>query len=539
MKAKLILIFSPLFILSLLSGSFFLASRSPRPVLKQLIISSIGDASFLNPILAQDSSSSDICGFVFNGLLKYDRNLEIIGDLAERWEITKTKKPVITFHLRKNVLWHDGVKFTAQDALFTYKKIMDKNTNTVRRSDFMLIDKAEAIDPYTFCVTYKEPFSPALEAWTIGIIPEHILAQEDINTSKFNRNPVGTGPFVFREWVSDEKIVLTVNENYFEGKPKLDRIVYRILPETSISEIEFLTGGLDYYGVSPHQYSRMQGQKDIYLFKKPSLGYTYIGYNLKNPLFKDRRVRMAFDHAINKKEIVEYILYGLGEVATGPFPNHLWYSNKGVKPNFYSPEKARALLKESGWEDKDGDGIVEKEGKSFKFTLITNSGNDMRKDIGVLSQRYLREIGIDVKFELYEWSVFLKNKINPKNFDACILGWGLSVDPDCYQIWHSSQIKSGFNFISYKNPEVDRLLTAGRREYDMQVRKEIYWKVHELIAFDQPYTFLYVPLAISALSRRFVIEKGGELSPVKMEKGGIFHDLIWWKVKGEEEIRVY
>jgi peptide/nickel transport system substrate-binding protein len=403
----------------------------------------------------------------------------------------------------------------------------------------MLVEEAEVIDPYTFRVTYKEPFSPALEAWTIGLIPEHILKKEDINTSKFNRNPVGTGYFIFKEWISDEKIVLKANPDYFEGKPKLDKIVYRIIPETSISEIEFLTGGLDYYGVSPHQYKRMQRQKGIYLFKRPSLGYTYIGYNLKNPLFQDPKVRRALSYAINKKEIADYILYGLGEVATGPFPNHLWYSNKEVKPLLYNPKKAKALLKESGWEDKDGDGIIEKEGKPFKFTLITNSGNDMRKDIGVLSQRYLREIGIDVKFELYEWSVFLKNKINPKNFDACILGWGLSVDPDCYQIWHSSQIESGFNFTSYKNSEVDRLLTAGRREYDIEKRKEIYWKIHALLAQDQPYTFLYVPLSTPALSHRFVIEKDDTLHPIKMEKGGLFHDLILWKVKGTEEISLY
>jgi peptide/nickel transport system substrate-binding protein len=206
-----------------------------------------------------------------------------------------------------------------------------------------------------------------------------------------------------------------------------------------------------------------------------------------------------------------------------------------VKPLPYDPQKARQLLSEAGWKDSNGDGILEKEGKPFRFTLITNSGNDTRKDVGVLVQRQLREIGMDVKFELYEWSVFLKNFINAKHFDACILGWALSVDPDAYEIWHSSQIEKGFNFISYQNPEIDRLLEEGRREYDFERRKQIYWRVHELMAQDQPYTFLYVPLGISALQRNFLLLEKDAMGKetfheIKMEKAGLMYDLIKWTI---------
>jgi peptide/nickel transport system substrate-binding protein len=228
------------------------------------------------------------------------------------------------------------------------------------------------------------------------------------------------------------------------------------------------------------------------VYSQPSLGYSYIGYNLQNPLFQDKRVRQAMTYAINREEIVQYVLYGLGTVANGPFPSHLWYSNPHVKPLPYDPVKARQLLAEAGWKDSDGDGILDKAGKPFRFKLITNSGNDTRRDVGVLAQRAFRELGIDVKLELYEWSVFLKNFINPKAFDACILGWGLSPDPDDYQIWHSSQIEKGFNFVSYRNAEVDRLWEEGRREYDIEKRKTTYWRINELMAEDQPYTFLFV-----------------------------------------------
>jgi peptide/nickel transport system substrate-binding protein len=539
LKIKTILFVSPILFLILLGiNLIFVGSRPPRKV-NQLIISSIGDASFLNPILAQDSASSEINSLVFNGLIKYDRNLQnFVGELAESWKVEEGTEPVITFFLRKGVLWHDGKEFTAEDVNFTYDKIMDEKTNTVRRSDYELVKKAEILDPYTFRVTYKQPFSPGLGTWGMGIIPKHLLEKEDINTTAFNRRPIGTGPFRFIEWMTDEKIVVEANLRYFEERPQLDRIIYRIIPETSLSEMELLTKGVDYYGVQPHQYQRMKETSFLKVYSQPALSYTYIGYNFKNPLFQDKRVRQALTQAINREEIVQYVLYGLGTVISGPFPNHLWYYNPNVKPLPFDPKKSRQLLTEVGWRDTDGDGVLDKDGKPFRFKLITNSGNDIRRDVGVLVQRQFRELGIDVTFELYEWSVFLKNFINARHFDACILGWGLSPDPDDYMIWHSSQIEKGFNFVSYKNPEVDRLWEEGRREYDLEKRRQIYWRIHELMAEDQPYTFLFSPLGISALQRKFVLVEGvssGQKTyrPIKLEKAGLMYDLIKWYVPKE------
>jgi len=539
LKVKTLLFICPILFLILLGINIVFVGFRPPQKVNQLVISSIGDASFLNPILAQDSASSEINGFVFNGLIKYDRNLQnLVGELAESWKVEKGPEPEITFFLRKGVRWHDGKEFTAHDVKFTYDKIMDEKTNTVRRSSYELVKKAEALDSYTFQVTYRQPFSPGLESWGMGIIPKHLLDKEDINTTAFNRRPVGTGPFRFGEWVTDEKIVVEANPQYFEGRPLLDRIIYRIIPETSLSEMEILTQGIDYSGIYPHQYRRMSTLPFLKTYSQPSLGYTYIGYNQKHALFQDRKVRQALTQAINREEIVQYVLYGLGAVASGPFPNHLWYSNPNVKPLPYDPQKARQLLAEAGWKDTNGDGILDREGKPFRFTLITNSGNDTRRDVGVLVQRQLRELGIDVTLELYEWSVFLSNFVNVKHFDACLLGWSLSVDPDAYEIWHSSQIEKGFNFISYRNPEIDRLWEEGRKEYDIEKRKRIYWRIHELMAEDQPYTFLFVPLSISTLQRKFFLAErdasGKEtLSEIKMEKAGLMYDLIKWYVPQE------
>ena len=539
MKVKTLLSICPILFLILLGINIVFVGSRPPPKVNQLVISSIGDASYLNPVLAQDSASSEINGFVFNGLIKYDRNLQnFVGELAESWKVKEGPEPEITFFLRKGVRWHDGKEFTAHDVKFTYAKIMDEKTNTVRRSSYELVKKAEVLDPHTFRVTYRQPFSPGLETWGIGIIPKHLLEKEDINTTAFNRRPIGTGAFRFVEWVTDEKIVVEANAQYFEGRPLLDRIIYRIIPETSLSEMEILTQGIDYSGIYPHQYRRISQIPFLKAYSQPSLGYTYIGYNQKHAVFQDKKVRQALTHAINREEIVQYVLYGLGAVASGPFPNHLWYSNPNVKPLPYDPQKARQLLAEAGWKDTNGDGILDREGKPFRFTLITNSGNETRRDVGVLVQRQLRELGIDVTFELYEWSVFLSNFINVKHFDACILGWSLSVDPDAYEIWHSSQIEKGFNFISYRNPEIDRLWEEGRKEYDIERRKQIYWRIHELMAEDQPYTFLYVPLGISTLQRKFSLaERDGSgketLQEIKMEKAGLMYDLIKWYVPRE------
>jgi peptide/nickel transport system substrate-binding protein len=535
LNARKVLFWIPLMIGMVFFFNLFFVGTRKNPPVNQLIISSIGDASFLNPVLAQDSASSEINGFVFNGLLKYDKDLILVGDLAESWEVKEGARPEISFTLRPGVRWHDGRPFTAEDVRFTYQTIMDEKTNTVRRSDYELVDRLEVLDNLHLRVIYKEPFSPGLSSWTMGIIPRHLLAGSDINTTPFNRRPVGTGPFQFGEWVSDEKIALTANPDYFEGRPLLDRIIYRIIPETSLSEIELLTGGIDLFSTYPHQYQRMTRDPRLTLYRYPSLGYTYIGYNQNSFLFQDRRVRQALTMAINREEMITFILFGLGRQATGPFPGHLWYADPKVAPWPFDPERARRTLKEAGWEDRDGDGILEKDGKPFRFTLITNSGNEVRKDVGVLIQRYWRDLGIDVKLEMYEWSVFLKNFINPRHFDACILGWSLGVDPDAYNIWHSKQIKDGFNFIGYRNPVADRLWEAGRREYQPDKRRQIYYQLQTLLAEDQPYTFLFVSDALPALRGKFqVAEKdpSGKMvySPVRVGKAGLMHDLIKWTV---------
>lgn len=474
--------------------------------------SSIGDASYLNPILASDSASSDINNFVFNGLVKYDKNINIVGDLAESWTVSADGKTII-FNLKKNIKWHDGKQFTAEDVKFTYEKLVDPKVKTPYSSDFELVKKFEIINPYKIKITYKEPFSPGLISWGMGIIPKHIFQYGDFNTHPANRKPIGTGPYKFVEWKTDEKIVLVANPDYFEGPPHIAKYIYRIIPDQAVQFLELRNETIDYMGLTPDQYNAYPSIFTNYnKFRYPSFGYAYLGYNLLNPLFKEKEIRQAIVHSINKKEIIDGILLGLGVPATGPYPPTSWAYNPEVSDYEYNPEKAKKIFQKFGWIDSDKDGMLDKNGKKFEFTIITNQGNKSRAVAAELIQAHLKKVGIKINIRILEWSTFIHQYIDKKNFDAVILGWQLSRDPDQYPLWHSSQQKEGqYNFVSYQNKEVDKLLEEGRRIFPEKQRQKIYRKIHKILAEDQPYTFLYVADALPVIHKRFI---GPEVAPL-------------------------
>ena len=491
----------------------------------------IGDASTLLPVMALDSSSSSICGMIYNGLIRYDKDLHLEGELAESWEISDDNL-TITFHLRKGVKWHDGAPFTSADVRFTYQLYIDPKTPTAYAESFKQVTSIETPDPYTFVVHYNKPYAPALLSWATSIHPRHLLEGVDITKSTLARNPVGTGPYRFSEWVGGEKIVLEANPDYFEGRPYIKRVVYRIIPDSSTQFLELQTGSLDFMGLSPLQFDR---QTDTPAFRRLynkyrylNFGYTYLGYNLRKDLFKDKRVRQALSYAINKQELIDGVLLGYGVAATGPYKPDTWVYNGNVPKYDYNPDKARQLLAEAGWHDSDGNGILDKDGREFSFTIITNQGNDLRSKTGEIVQRRFKQVGIRVKLRVIEWATFLKEFINPRKFDATILGWTGGPEPDQYNIWHSS--KTGprqLNFVGFKNKEVDELLEQGRRVFDQQQRKVYYDRFQEILAEEQPYTFLYIGEALPAVSKRF---RG-----VKPAPAGIRYNFNKWFVPKAEQ----
>lgn len=486
---------------------------------------SIGEPKRLIPMLASDSASQDITRLVFNGLVKYDKTIRLVGDLAESFEMTSDCR-LATFHLRKGVKWHDGRAFTADDVLFTYQKIIDPQIVTPYSSAFETVEKVEKVDPHTIRVTYRQPFAPGLESWGMGMIPKHLLDGKDLNTDPFNRNPIGTGPFRFSEWVTGQKVVVKSNADYFEGKPEIEAYIYRLIPDTATQFLELKALNIDMMVLSPVQYQRQTDSNffktEFNKFKYPALSYTYIGYNLRDPKFSDKRVRQALTHAIDKNAIIKAVLFGLGKPATGPYIPESWAFNANVSDFEYSPEKAKTLLSEAGWRI-GSDGLLKKEERAFAFTLLTNQGNAERSKTAEIIQWYLGKIGIQVEIRVLEWQTLLHQFIDKKQFEAVMMGWGVGLDPDIYTLWHSGKTKEGeFNFISYQNPQVDDLLIKGRETCNQEERKKIYQEIHRLIAEDQPYTFLYYPMALPIVHQRF---KGIVPSPI-----GITYNLPQWKI---------
>ncbi|SNB46086.1 peptide-binding protein [Geobacter sp. DSM 9736] len=497
-----------------------------------LVLGSIGEPSNLIPLLASDSASHDVAGYVFNGLVKYDKDLKLVGDLAETWNISADGL-VITFRLRKGVKWHDGKDFTSRDVMYTYRVTVDPATPTAYAEDFKQVKSVEAPDSYTIRVTYVKPFAPALASWGAAVLPAHLLEGKDITKSELSRKPVGTGPYVFKEWVPGQKLTLESFNEYFEGAPFLSRIVYRIIPDTSTMYMELKAGGVDMMGLSPVQYSRQTDTAEFRSrfnkYRYPAFSYAYLGYNLKNPLFADRRVRQAVTSAINKDEIVHGVLLGMGQVARGPYKPGTWAWKPDIRDFDYNPQRAMRLLAEAGWTSKNAQGVLVKDGRPLQFTILTNQGNEQRLKAAQIIQQRLRVVGIDVKIRVIEWASLISNFIDKRDFDAILLGWTLGQDPDIFDVWHSS--KTGpkeLNFIGYRNSEVDRLIEKGRGTFDQEERRRCYWRIQDILAYDQPYTFLYVPDALPAVSARI---RGIEPAPQ-----GLTHNIIKWYVPKAEQV---
>ena len=442
--------------------------------------------------------------------------------------------PVILFKLRPGVKFHDGHVLDGYDVKFTYDAVMDAANVSPRLPDYEPVKTVEVLNPLTVRIVYKRLYSPALGTWMMGILPEHLLNPEalrdearrrgldqenmSIRQSNFNRDPIGCGPFRFREWKSDQYILLDRFDAYWEGPPNYLRYSYRIVPDMLTQEMEFYAGTVDSYGVQPHQVHRLRNDSRYQSFAGLSFGYTYIGYNLRRQPFADLRVRKALGMAIDVEKIIRYVLYNQGEEITGPFPKQTDFYDQAIQPLPYDPEGALQLLAQAGWK-RNQDGWLEKNGKRLQFTLITNQGNHIRKAILSIAQNSWRNIGVDVRTDLLEWAVFIQERVNKLDFDALILGWSMGIEPDLYQIWHSSQTGPyQLNFVGFKNREADDLIIKIRQEYDRVRQVSDCRRLHEIIAAEQPYTFLFVRKWTALLDKRIVIMARDPSGKVQYEK---------------------
>ena len=464
------------------------------------------EPSMLNPILSTDSPSSSVNGYVFSGLLKVTPELELEPDLAESYTVSADGL-VYLFNLKQNIKWHDGEAFTAHDVKYTYDMILNPSTNTVRRSDYIIDGKAvefKVLDEYTLQIRMHKPYAPLLNRLTMGIIPEHIFEVTDINTAKENQNPIGTGPYKFKQWETSQFVLLEANEAYYDEPPKIKKIIMKIIPDNNTALISFEKEEILSSGIPGKDFKRIAKNDLFNTYRYYDLAYTYLGLNCKHPLFSNKNVRKALAMSIDKRSIVDGILLGYGKPAHIPTSPEMWTYPK--KPFFYDYNKKEALkiFAEEGYIFDKEKNILSKDDKPVTFKIITNKGNKDRELAATLIQKNLKEIGIEVSIQLMEWSSFIaivNEHVDPKKFDAVILGWSLGLDPDAYSLWHSREYPKGFNFVGYSNSDVDDFLVMGRKELDREERKMIYEKMYEEIAKDVPYIFLYYPESLVGLNK--------------------------------------
>jgi peptide/nickel transport system substrate-binding protein len=465
----------------------------------------------LNPIIANDIPSQDVDIYIFDSLLDLDLQTgEMKPMLAESWQVGEDKV-TYTFHLRKDVTFHDGKPMTAEDVIYTLDRVMDPKVDAVSlRSYFGDCESYRKSDDYTIEVKWKKPYFKALEMiGGLPVLPKHVHDDgTDFNQHPANRAPIGAGPYKFVKWDTGQEIRLERYANYYGTKVHFNQVLFKIITNDDSALLVLKKGELDFIErLTRVQWLKQTNSADfIGRFNKVHYDYptySYIGWNLRKPLFQDKRVRQALTMLNNRPAMLRDIFYCLGTIQAGPFYYKSPFPDPTLKPLPFDPERAKQLLAEAGWKDRNSEGILTKDGVPFRFELSFTAAVPEWEQMAVMYQQDLKKAGIDMVIRKLEWAVFLEN-VQDWKFDACAMAWGMDSNPDEYQLWHSSQadLKNSSNHVGFKNPEVDRLIEANRQEFDKNKRIEYNRQIDRIIQDEQPYTFFLSGQHLSAVSNR-------------------------------------
>jgi peptide/nickel transport system substrate-binding protein len=478
------------------------------------VVGSIGDVPDINPLTSTDHNANQLQQFVlFLPLVTYDENFEPVPRYARSWELNDDTTAV-TFHLRDDVFWHDGVKTTAYDVEFSYDRARDPATAYPNSAFWDHYGDATVIDSFTIRIA-MEPHSDYLDPWrSFTPVPRHVLADVEPALLKNHRfstqEPVGNGPFRFVSRRPGENWVFDANEDFPEelgGRPYVDRLVYRSIPEPTTLLAELLTGKVDYYiAPAPDQVDRIQTSNSARILSFPDRAFVLMGWNQRRYQFEDVRVRRALTMAIDREQVVEAVRRGYGELGNSTVPPFYWNHDASAGADLgYDPDGARALLAEAGWEDRNGDGILQDaQGRPFRFTAITNTGNRERQEILEIVQAQLRRVGVDLQPQLLEWGSLLGRVNDPvrRDFDAVLIGWVTEFRIDDVNLFHCDRQNEPYQWVSHCNRRLDALLDTLPKIVDRDAAGPLWAEYQQLLAQDQPYTILYFQQRLEAVHNR-------------------------------------
>ena len=474
--------------------------KEVRPNGGALSYGEYGRPATLDPITSNEMISLRLTELIFNGLVGINEKQEIVPELAERWERSADGR-TYTFFLRKDVTWHpregEGPRpFTAEDVLFTYRIMTHPRTITPLKVRYEFIESVEKIDGSTVRFTLKRPILNALAKFSFKVIPGHGPANPNYLTREdpFVQHPIGTGPYILKSVTAEREIILEANDNYFKGRPHLDRFVAKPFADQNIMTQALMFNAIDMIVlVNPRDLPEVQGDKRFILQPYNALSYSFFGYNTRNPLLADKRVRKAFTYAVNRQEMLDSFFNGQGTLISGPFAPGSWAYNLDVQPIPFDPERAKALLQEAGFSRGD-DGFMQKDGKrlALSLTVPIEKESEAVKRVVLAFKNYLKNIGVDIKVEFKEWQAWKEDVFLEHDFDVIFASWVFDDSADISSLFHSGEIGDWKNnFGGYSNPEVDGLINESKLTLDHEKRRTINRKLHAILAEENPYTFLW------------------------------------------------
>ena len=489
------------------------------------VVATVSDFDAFNELVSTDYDTNQTMSYMlFTNLVQLDEEMNFEPYLADSFWMSEDGLS-LSFRIREGMTWHDGVPVTVDDVIWTYEMSVNDDIAYANRAYFQYVTRAVRVDDRTVRFEFSEAHSDAPMDFTEwSPMPKHLLEAippADMRNAPFNRNPVGNGPFRFVSWQSNQQVVFEANPDFVLGRPHLDRIVVRVIPEQTTELTELLTGGIDFMrAVPPAEMRRVEESDLTYAITYPARSYTFLAWNIRNPLFESAKVRRALTMGINREQIVDALLYGYGTIAVSDAMPFQWEFNDNLQPWPYDVEGARRLLEEEGWTDHDGDGIIDKDGRPFRFELGTNQGNDLREDIVVIVQNDLKQLGVDVQPRLIEWNTFITD-LKAKKFEAAVSGWSVDFKFNPLDTFSTDAIDGKYNYPSYSNPAADSLMKQALVTLDRAEAKPLWDRYSEIIHEDQPYTFLYY------LEERVGVNK--RLRGVEADaRGHMISAAEWW-----------